>query len=450
MNKYKYIVRDYHAIKEAEIKIDGITVLSGINGCGKSTLSRWLYYLINGAKEFDNFLYADYKEKISRIINRMQFACMDLNRFRRTNNSIQAKDTLDKLYEAAEKLKTLKVYSNEQVENVQDLFLQALHTTTDFLSETLTGDIPDARKSRIFNYFDINVQNNDIHRAIDDFSERNGRLIGNLTNKLYRDIKERPYQTFIELINKYFDNRNDAPSFIQLDEDGVNIMEGGHIATLFGLQHAIYIDTPMAIEVGNTENIFWNALREMMVYDTPTKDLSTEEKKILLRIKDLLDGETVLEENDFWDAKDLRYISRDKKVNIFLKDAATGFKTFSYLQRLLENGYLNEETLLMIDEPEAHLHPQWVVEFARLLVLLNKKLGLKIMLASHNPDMVAAIHDIANKEGVLANTNFYVAQQESPDNHQYVYKDLEHEIGEIFESFNIALENINRYGRVDL
>ena len=80
MSKYKYIVRDYHAIKEAEIKIDGITVLSGINGCGKSTLSRWLYYLVNGAKEFNNFLYADYKEKISQTINRMQFACMDLNK----------------------------------------------------------------------------------------------------------------------------------------------------------------------------------------------------------------------------------------------------------------------------------------------------------------------------------------------------------------------------------
>lgn len=80
MSKYKYTVHDYHAIKEAEIKIDGITVLSGINECGKSTLSRWLYYLVNGAKEFNNFLYAYYKEKISHIINRMQFACMDLNR----------------------------------------------------------------------------------------------------------------------------------------------------------------------------------------------------------------------------------------------------------------------------------------------------------------------------------------------------------------------------------
>lgn len=449
MSKYTYIIRNYHAIKEAIIKLDGITVLSGINGCGKSTLSRWLYYLINGAKEFDNFLYADYKEKINHIINRMQFACMDLNRFRRINN-IQEKGALDKLYEAAEKLKAMKVHSNEEVENVQDLFLQALNTTTEFLSETLTGDISDARKARIFNYLNINVQHNDLHQAIEDFSEQNGRLIGNLTDRLYLDIEERPYQTFVELINKYFDKHNDSPSSIQLEEDKVNVIEGGHIATLFGLQHAIYIDTPMAIEVGNTENIFWNALREMLVYDNSDTILSTEEKKFLLRIKDLLDGETLVEENKFFDEKNLRYVSRDKKVNIFLKDAATGFKTFSYLQRLLENGYLNEETLLMIDEPEAHLHPQWIVEFARLLVLMNKKLGLKIMLASHNPDMVAAIHDIANKEGVLENTNFYVAQQESPESHQYTYKDLGHEIGEIFESFNIALNTINRYGKLDL
>lgn len=111
---------------------------------------------------------------------------------------------------------------------------------------------------------------------------------------------------------------------------------------------------------------------------------------------------------------------------------------------------MNDETLLMIDEPEAHLHPQWIVEFARLLVLLNKELGLKIIIASHNPDMVAAIHDIANKEGVLENTNFYVAQPENSESHQYIFKALGHEVEEIFESFNIALDNIGRYGRVDL
>ena len=115
----------------------------------------------------------------------------------------------------------------------------------------------------------------------------------------------------------------------------------------------------------------------------------------------------------------------------------------------MENGYLNTDTLLMIDEPEAHLHPQWIVEYARLLVMLNKQLGLKIMMASHNPDMVAAIHDIAYKEDILDNTNFYAARP-APDTGLYIYHELGHEIGEIFESFNIALENIHRYGAVGI
>ena len=35
---------------------------------------------------------------------------------------------------------------------------------------------------------------------------------------------------------------------------------------------------------------------------------------------------------------------------------------------------------MIIDEPEAHLHPQWIVEYARLIVLLHKKLVLNFLL----------------------------------------------------------------------
>ena len=54
MSIYRYTLSDYHAIKKADITIDGITVLAGENGCGKSTLSRWLYYLVNGAQQFED------------------------------------------------------------------------------------------------------------------------------------------------------------------------------------------------------------------------------------------------------------------------------------------------------------------------------------------------------------------------------------------------------------
>lgn len=448
MSKYKYIVHDYHAIKKAEITIDGITVLSGINGCGKSTLSQWLYCIVNGVNEFDSYLFDEYKKGLLHLIDRMRVACIELRRAKRTNE-LPEKDSLDKLNEAAEKLELIKLYSKKQLETAQDLFLQALYTTGNILTEALSEDMLYARKVRILSFLSIKVHDEDIHQAIENFIDKNSRLISKLTEKIYLDIEERPTQRFFESINNHFNLDNDYPSLIQLREDNVDIIEDEHISTLFNLKKAIYIDTPMSIDAKSTDNLFWDALHQMIM-DEKGKAQSAEIKKFLLRIKDLLDGEAVLDGDDIIRERNLRYVSNDKKINIRLSEVATGFKTFSYLQRLLENGHLNDETLLMIDEPEAHLHPQWIVEFARLLVLLNKKLGLKIMIASHNPDMVAAIHDIANKEGVLDNTNFYVAQSEDPDSHKYIYKDLGHDIGEIFESFNVAIEKINRYGAMDL
>ena len=114
--------------------------------------------------------------------------------------------------------------------------------------------------------------------------------------------------------------------------------------------------------------------------------------------------------------------------------------------RLIENGFLDENSLLLIDEPEAHLHPQWIVEFARILVLLNKELGTKVMVASHNPDMIAALQSISHAEGIDGMTRFY---QACPDESglRYSYEDLGNDIEKIFSSFNVALERIGYYGK---
>ena len=41
----KLHVKNFRAIHEASIKINGITVVAGLNGCGKSTLSKLLTLL---------------------------------------------------------------------------------------------------------------------------------------------------------------------------------------------------------------------------------------------------------------------------------------------------------------------------------------------------------------------------------------------------------------------
>lgn len=191
------------------------------------------------------------------------------------------------------------------------------------------------------------------------------------------------------------------------------------------------------------DNKFWDNLNDLMMYPAKDMQMSDSSLKIERRIKKLIKGQVKVSKDDF-NQNELRYI-REDGLDIKLDDVATGFKAFSYIQRLLENGHLNSNTLLMIDEPEAHLHPQWIVEFARLLVLLNKELGVKIMVASHNPDMVAAIHAISKKEERTDVTRFYIAEpSESP--YTYSYRDLGNNIEDIFKSFNIAYERIEQYG----
>ncbi len=60
MSKYNFKIDNYHAIGHADIEIDGITVIAGGNGCGKSTLSRWLYYIIQTTAKYDHYLFADF------------------------------------------------------------------------------------------------------------------------------------------------------------------------------------------------------------------------------------------------------------------------------------------------------------------------------------------------------------------------------------------------------
>src|SRR5690606_12637015 len=106
-----------------------------------------------------------------------------------------------------------------------------------------------------------------------------------------------------------------------------------------------------------------------------------------------------------------------------LIECATGLKSFAILQLLYKNRFFDKNTFLIIDEPEAHLHPQWVVEYARLIVLLHKNIGVKFLIASHHPDMISAIKYISEKEKVSNNLNFYLAKKHE-DSFTYSYEKL--------------------------
>lgn len=103
-----------------------------------------------------------------------------------------------------------------------------------------------------------------------------------------------------------------------------------------------------------------------------------------------------------------------KIQNIIKNDSSTvdsaGIKEISIIQTLLQNNKLKENSFLIIDEPEANLHPSWQIKYAEILVLLAKDLNIHIYLNSHSPMFIEAISLYAQYYDLLDETNFYLTQ----------------------------------------
>ena len=77
---------------------------------------------------------------------------------------------------------------------------------------------------------------------------------------------------------------------------------------------------------------------------------------------------------------------------------------------LLVNGRIEANGTIILDEPEIHLHPEWQLLFAELIVLLHREFGLHILLNTHSPYFLNAIEVYAAKYQVEDKCKYYLAR----------------------------------------
>lgn len=429
---YTFSIKDYHAIKEAKIRIDGITVLAGINGSGKSTLSRWLYFIVNATHKFELFQRRYFVDALIREVEKASRI------FRPTPK-----------YSSYSSVKRqLRSFIQED-----ELDWEGLKSVYDAFIEKAGEDLREYVSDRPF-----------IGRLSDFLFEREVSLeitqeeLISMYLKECRETYDKGFDKYIDKVESYrredlvkvitseYSDGEQMPENIGFSEGDTLLIEGESFTPPLLLNRAIYVDTPMAVtkrgySVGND---IWNDFVSYL-YRTNTQKNDIPTGLIDVQIQSIIGGRIQLSEDDMGLERELHFVSEEQGIDIDVKDAATGVKTFAYMSQLLRNGWLDKKTILLIDEPEAHLHPQWIVEFARLLVRIHKELGVKVLVASHNPDMVAAIQSIAHKEKVIDKTVFYLAQR-GEDDPRYMFSDKGTDISDIFTSFNIALSRIEQYG----
>lgn len=103
------------------------------------------------------------------------------------------------------------------------------------------------------------------------------------------------------------------------------------------------------------------------------------------------------------------------------------------MKTLIEKGAVDNNTILILDEPESHLHPEWQNIFAELLVLLVKDVDCRILLTTHSPNFLLAIEAFMYKHNIVDKCNFYKTQ--FTEDNEYVDYVLSNNTNEIYGDF---------------
>lgn len=428
MAKYRFQIDNYHAIKHADLEINGITVVAGVNGCGKSTMSRWLYYVVNGLASLDDLLFSDFRDSIVNSLCKLSVAVDDVSAYSEGDKK--------KSYEDMIALLSMITLSNGGVEKLRKSFVMAMDLLSEMLRVFMLQESNANQVLRVLNVLGIDGTD----RAQQKLHENAMSLFAKYEADYQNRKSERPLTYLQEKVKYVYKEKDSFPKVMSLKEDEVELLSE-KMGKVYGLNGAIYMGTPTAISLRQSDQVMLKALADKILYTNDKTSISSDSSAILSLIERMLGG-TVMEKENLSSVDLVLHSKSGQEVRI--EDLASGYKPLVYLLRLISNGWLTENTLLEIDEPETNLHPQWVVEFAHLLIMIHKYLGTKILITSHHPDMVSAIRYISEKEGLLDATRFYLAEpaDEVP---LYEYKNLGNDIDPVFESFNESFATIQKY-----
>lgn len=141
------------------------------------------------------------------------------------------------------------------------------------------------------------------------------------------------------------------------------------------------------------------------------------------------------------------HFDENKKSILFRKDGldlyplnvASGIKSFGVMQMLLDGDFINAESPLIWDEPENHLHPEWQVEFAKILVQVAKS-GVPILISTHSPYFLQAIRYHAAATNIEKFVHYYSAN--TVDNNKVDMIEVTDNLSSVFEKLSKPLAKV--------
>ena len=383
----KLLIKNIGKLEDAIIEIKGITVIGGENNTGKSTIAKSLFSIFDGFYCIEQKILEERLFSISHLlqsINRGAFMgrmnSEEMAAFSR--EIIQKSDYYKKDIELLKADITLKFQLDSEPKGL------VVYESVDL--DNLVKQI-----ENVLNIPDKMIFDSVVEKKLN--AEFDGQLLNiysNLEGSISLEIKTENFKVFIS-------------------ENGIST--NGIESSIY--KEIVYIADPFVLDDANNINFL--------------KRYGNHRLQLLKKILYLEENESVIDKlimekgfekiyeklgsvckGSIYRRKNGRFAYQVKNAEKILNidNVSTGLKTFIILKTLLMNGLLESNGTIILDEPEIHLHPEWQLLFAEIIVLLQKEFGMNILLNTHSPYFLRAIQVYSAKYGIHDMCRYYMSE----------------------------------------
>ena len=417
--------------KEAEILIEGITVIAGENNTGKSTISKTLFSIIKAYQEAKDFAFKE-KTEIRFILRNLDRILWFLIRREKLSSH------LDKIVERL----VNDIWYFKYEDDIDITFIKKIRDNLKDLrgvlrkenkkiirSENLIKDIERIEKEL---FSDIDFSGGYLEKSLNFQIRKNFR-------KQINNFREEKLSSVVLSKNKkkIFDieiKNNQCIKFDKLEDlviTEISYIESPLILNKIKLFDSLKYLSPRLLRQIHIPYIEEDLVKKIRI-PLSDIDLVDEVKNFIKEIERTIGGKFEVEDEDIF------FVEEERKI--YPINVASGIKSFGIIYLLLKNGRLVDNThMLILDEPEVHLHPKWQIKYAELLVKLYRDLGCHILINSHSPDFIQAVRYYSNKYKVIDNVHFYFVDKKDKYS---VIEQVDFNLTKIFSSLVEPMETM--------
>lgn len=400
----KLTIQNINKIEFAEIKVNGLTVIAGTNDSGKSTVGKTLFSVVKAlANSTDNSKAID--DTLNRKLDTLYGSLLELDDFYKTslNSRLSLRNTFRRL----------------KMQKESGATIQRLEQLADTVENSEFN--PSHKAS-------INRQISEIKALILE-----GNTPGCMLKREMQAILEAEFMKSVcsydtdssEIL--FSDESGNEDFLVKLSQDRITELSGGNkcfFEDVTLIESPLYLHLIDVLSSARTFNEERNSNDAVFMRFVPQvnyhiKDIAQKLYNFRFSVANKLfqedgsgDIDTITGGHFGFDEDNKRLFWEKDQRRFQVVNVASGIKSFGMMQMLESINCINEKRILIWDEPENHLHPEWQIKLAELLVGMAKK-GIPILITSHSPYFIQAIRYFSNKMEMDKFVVYYMADETS-------------------------------------